>query len=818
MSNSNEVQKTLLARMEELRQRNAELRRHEEHSWEKDVEILRLKAAKEELQRHTEELRQTNAQNLESRELHRKEIEALKAEIQAKEAFLLQAGEDFNRKLARISDKSWEKEIEIKTLKANQSNLESEVAVLRQLKAENEKRLAETQSQIDELKIELKAANADLRTIEVRARMEAKSATHQLLAITKERDEYVRRLEREVVELQGQVKVLTAERANVEGRIKHRTDSMAELNAQIEKLQITLRNIETNHSAEIQAIVDENRVFIARIKEKHAEALARMKTEFDSQHRSFCEETAVAAKEAAARFEEQINDLAANHSAEVEALEQIERDLMAEITRLRVESAGQTKHIEALSQQIRELKAALQEERQKVSRQEEALKTQSGQIHQLESDLRSAKDSNDKSLEDKETEKSARAKVELRLDDAISKNTELVGQLASLHEQLAMKEADLRGLKDSLSAISTESEASKAEFAEFKRSQGEAHRETHHKFQSALKEEKLKRQAEAIEWSQRLNEFQTSSAKDLATLKAERSELALQLASVKAESESNYQNFRATNSELKAERDALIVQCDSHRAEIQRQLMVIKEREAQMVTLKAEHDSRIQKVETWLEKEKATADAELTKLENKIDTLVAENASLRQALNLRNSNIEAEQREFEIRSQNREKQISEREKQSAARDKQSSVREAQLRQYASAVTEQKAELIRQTKILAEEIQMTAKFHPLKDYLQLTDFELSKAEVQLKLTPTISSDRPKLEAYVKQMVEQRDFLQKVVDESERKFAEQANAILELIRSPKLAATPPPPPRFSPKVEAHTNESTEGLLVDSPVLHN
>ncbi|MDZ4083587.1 MAG: hypothetical protein U1E10_11665, partial [Bdellovibrionales bacterium] len=220
----------------------------------------------------------------------------------------------------------------------------------------------------------------------------------------------------------------------------------------------------------------------------------------------------------------------------------------------------------------------------------------------------------------------------------------------------------------------------------------------------------------------------------------------------------------------------------------------------------------------WLEKEKASADAELSKLESRIDNLVAENASLRQALNLRNSNIEAEQREFEIRSQNREKQIAARDKQSAAREKQSSVREAQLRQYASAVTEQKAELIRQTKVLAEEIQMTAKFHPLKDYLQLTDFELSKAEVQLKLTPTISSDRPKLEAYVKQMVEQRDFLRKVVDESEKKFAEQANAILELIRSPKLAATPPPPPRFSPKVEANSNESTEGLLVDSPVLHN
>ncbi len=277
--------------------------------------------------------------------------------------------------------------------------------------------------------------------------------------------------------------------------------------------------------------------------------------------------------------------------------------------------------------------------------------------------------------------------------------------------------------------------------------------------------------------------------------------------------------------------------------EVQRQVTLVNDREQQIVAMKADHDDRIAKVDGWmarkdqelrttrdqfdarieseraehaarLQTERTALNFEISELETKIEALMSENANLRIAMATRNSNVEAESRDFEIRSQHREKQI-------AAREKQASVREMQLRQYASSVTDQKTELIRQTKVLAEEIQMAAKMHPLKDYLQLTDFELSRAEVQLKLTPTISSDRAKLESYVKQMVEQRDFLRKVVQESEHKFADQANTILELIRSPKLAATPPPPPHFAPKVESgpssHSANADLGP-VDSPVLDN
>ena len=156
-----------------------------------------------------------------------------------------------------------------------------------------------------------------------------------------------------------------------------------------------------------------------------------------------------------------------------------------------------------------------------------------------------------------------------------------------------------------------------------------------------------------------------------------------------------------------------------------------------------------------------------------------------------------------------ERQLEKREGEMAVREQQVAAREHQLRHYAVAVTEQKAELVRQTKLLADEIQMAAKMHPLKDYLKVTEFELSKVDVQLKLTPTLSVDRARLEACVKQMSEQRDFLKNVVEASTKRLEEQAASIVALVKSPKLIATPPLPPKIWSKDAASVAGSSAPL---------
>ena len=119
-------------------------------------------------------------------------------------------------------------------------------------------------------------------------------------------------------------------------------------------------------------------------------------------------------------------------------------------------------------------------------------------------------------------------------------------------------------------------------------------------------------------------------------------------------------------------------------------------------------------------------------------------------------------------------------------------REAQLRQYANNISREKAEVIRCATQLAEEIHSARTLNPLKDYLSLTEFELSRIELQLKKTPTVSLDRPRLEACLSQMHEQREFLKSAIAKSKRQLDEQAASLLKIARGQKVGAIPPLPP--------------------------
>ncbi len=122
-------------------------------------------------------------------------------------------------------------------------------------------------------------------------------------------------------------------------------------------------------------------------------------------------------------------------------------------------------------------------------------------------------------------------------------------------------------------------------------------------------------------------------------------------------------------------------------------------------------------------------------------------------------------------------------------------REMQLRQYAANVSEEKAEVQTRAKHLADEIRAASSLAPLRDYLSVTEFELKKLETQLRTTPAISIDRPRIEASFKQMVDQREFLKSAIASSEAQLEAQAAQLLKIARPEKLSPVPPPPPRRS-----------------------
>lgn len=134
-------------------------------------------------------------------------------------------------------------------------------------------------------------------------------------------------------------------------------------------------------------------------------------------------------------------------------------------------------------------------------------------------------------------------------------------------------------------------------------------------------------------------------------------------------------------------------------------------------------------------------------------------------------------------------------------------RELQLRRYATALTKEKTEALRFSKQIADEIKAAQATHPLKDYLKLTEFELSKIEVQLKKTPMLSPDRSKLETALSQLIDQREFLKTVLGSTQRQLEKQAMEFMKLIQSGRLAPVPPPPPRPATVMRSGLSEASQ-----------
>lgn len=132
-------------------------------------------------------------------------------------------------------------------------------------------------------------------------------------------------------------------------------------------------------------------------------------------------------------------------------------------------------------------------------------------------------------------------------------------------------------------------------------------------------------------------------------------------------------------------------------------------------------------------------------------------------------------------------------------------RERRLRIYSENVRHQQVQLRQIADELNAEINSGRSLHPLKDYLELTEFELHKHELQLMKTPTLSEDRSKLEAAVTQLIEQRDFLKTVITSSEKEFSERRRLLTSISMNEKDLITPPPPPRYSRS--ASTQEKSE-----------
>jgi len=122
-----------------------------------------------------------------------------------------------------------------------------------------------------------------------------------------------------------------------------------------------------------------------------------------------------------------------------------------------------------------------------------------------------------------------------------------------------------------------------------------------------------------------------------------------------------------------------------------------------------------------------------------------------------------------------------------------SQQEFRLENYNKALNRKKNEMVLHFEFLLGEYNFFEKAHPLQDYLKMTESELNRLEVQLRKTPTISIDRSRLEQAFKELVEQRNQINEIIDNRKKDLSKKINELRHVLEKSKAEFLPPPPPR-------------------------
>jgi hypothetical protein len=124
------------------------------------------------------------------------------------------------------------------------------------------------------------------------------------------------------------------------------------------------------------------------------------------------------------------------------------------------------------------------------------------------------------------------------------------------------------------------------------------------------------------------------------------------------------------------------------------------------------------------------------------------------------------------------------------------IQSERLRRYAEALNQEKDWIRTTAAQMEEEIRNASTLHPLRDYLVLTEKEVTRVEIELKRTPTSAPQRSSLEDVFGQLVAQREFLRTVMEASEKEAQARADRLAKIRMDGRSAPVPPHPEKKPP----------------------
>ncbi len=687
--------------------------------------------------------------------------------------------EDYNRKLARMSDETWNKDLEIQRLRTEESALNKEIARLNAEISSQTQALVEANRTIQDLRRDLNKAQTETATEIKFMRAENENKISELMKALTDRSSSASGARSEFAE---EINRLRTECHDYRLQLQAAQEQANSLRSTIANQQLELHHVRMDSERQVASLKTEHMI---EIRAKEADQ-KRLETDYSLQLRS--KQAEIEGAEQAS--ERKIMRAHQQFELETEKFRAVESRLAAEILALKNERAAQVAVIKETKKTITQLEKAFEEQKESSFKLDtqltiagEELRRKTERLTQLETQV----ENQSRFLVDRQ-----RAIMELEMAEKALRQT------AEEHKRHAAEaKAIAADLQEELKEVS-------ASFEERKRLSGELETETT-ALRQALEDQKRQTaevKTAAFELERRLRaqnkELETKLQEQSTLLDEKKKEVVtfeIELFSLRQ----SFEDQRKQTTEARAQASDLKAKVDEQGALLEERKKASVDLELEVVGLRktlekstVDFKSEIEGLRKSHEKSTIGFESEVEALRKQVKTYKSQaEAAQAEATKLSQALSQATQsRDFAAKAERERLEVW---------STQLSARESQLRSYSTALTKEKSEVLHFSKQIAAEIEMISRTHPLRDYLKVTEFELSKVEVQLKTMPTMAPERTRLEAAINQLVEQREFLRSILAGAEKHFEQQVKNLEKLHQGAKMAPVPPPPPA---KVEAAT----------------
>ena len=172
-----------------------------------------------------------------------------------------------------------------------------------------------------------------------------------------------------------------------------------------------------------------------------------------------------------------------------------------------------------------------------------------------------------------------------------------------------------------------------------------------------------------------------------------------------------------------------------------------------------------------------------------LERLDQENQNLRAEAEISRKDLLTARETLRVHIEGEGGQIQEKWRELKEKEKRVAEKKSHIASYLESLNTAKRNLRNEVAQIDQQLEMALKLSPVQDFLDITEREIDRVDLQLRKTPTLSPVRASLQKALDELYDQKRFLKKSLRQVEGRIDKKRQEILIILESPALQLSPP-----------------------------